>query len=436
MFEITEPHKQTAARVPLRRSELRRRGVVAVTSLERSPDHHTVAGGGDLDLGVAEIDDRPRRAADERCGTEGSETDRGDEPRPVFVHRGVELFLRLAALVVVEGERVVGAVRVHGGDAAANEGEHPGTSHIAAGRDLLLRRDERLRGEGDRRRDDERTADEHRTLRRPHVAGHEAERGVEVELRHPLLHAGVVELPEGQRSALGVADDLGRCSHEAAIGVLARGAGGDGDGVRQVELRDVVRRFAVRLSTDHRALIARGIQQPQALGAQARGGDSEVSKRQATASTHGVAGVELPRIHVAIRDQTGHGDGQVSVDAALVPELRGEVREPRCDLGGRRVVHEDEDIDVAALGERREHRLALGFVVGARVFGHVLPLRLRDRGAPEHDGHGLAAQALGAAGADHGDVAPFRRGGRAGGGGFGREGRGEGEEKEQAGHGF
>lgn len=397
-----------------------------VAGLELSVDLHTVAGGGDLNLGVGVVDDRPRRAADEGGRAEGSETDRGDEPRPVSVHRGIELFLRFTALVVVEDERVVGVARVHGGDAAADEGEHSGAGHVAASRDLLLRRDGRFRGEGDRRRLQASSGEDLPAqivgpliLRiRPRGEPELEERSVGSESEHDVAHR--------QRSALGAFDDLRERGDEARAGVLAFGARADREPIRHPSIAPVVGREAERRTEIAGGLghVARCVQNADRHVAEGLHTDGDLRPRNASTGAEG-----LLFVRVAALSESDIQEVELRV-ASLLAEFGVESVHGGVELGERRV-EELHDAGVVARAERVRRRVSVGgealdgLGVLERTLGVARPA-LHDDG--QHRVFRLPVE--------RGDVDEVFVGhGRSGNGGFGREGRGEGEEKEHADHG-
>ncbi len=408
---------------------------ITLPELERSPDHHTVAGGDDLDLGVTVVEDGPRGATDHRRRPEHTQADGQAGVRTVAVRRYIELRLRLAALLVVEDERVVEVARRSGGDAGADEGEHSRSGHDATGRELLLRHIGPVRGErGDGHRD-ERSAHEHRPrhVLVPRVVGEEPHGRGDFQRRRLHLDAAVEECFEREVRPLAHRDCI-RCGLEKATArVSPRRSGADPEGVAKGELRDVVGGGTVGGHTGCRGDVAARVQQPDAAVRERGDACGEVGERQAPdVRIRHLAGEEPFVVRVATRCRARHGDHHHAVRVAV--EDGGRVLQPRRHFLGARVVHDDDRLNVRAGGERRGE-LGAFRNVGRRAVAHLRPQLAPEGLAGEDDGHRARTEDV-ARVPDFDDMALVGRGARREDGGIAREGRGEGKEKERADHGF
>lgn len=374
------------------------------------------------------VDDGPRRSADQGRRSEHAQADGQDGIRAVAVGRLVELRLRFTALVVVEDELVVVGAGLSGSDAGTDEGEYPGSGHVAPGRDLLLRHARPRGGE----RDDgllQPAAREHLAagVVGPLVLRVHARR--ERELQKRCVRAeSEDEVSHAHRSAVARRHGLREGREEPGTGVLSFRARADREPVGHVRVPPVVGREAERRAEVGRGLrhVVRGVEDADGHVAEgleptgdvrprdAPGAQGHLVVRVAALGESGVQEVELHVLTVLAEFGANAVDGGV--------ELR------------ERGVEQPHDAGVFACAERVRGGVGVrGELLHVRC---VLELGVGVRGPTRHHHREHGVLGLPAERRDLDEMFLGEGWGRGGGRGGGREGRKGGEEKEQDGHGF
>ena len=350
---------------------------------ERTVDFDTGAGGDDLDLAIVVIEDRPGDAAREGCETDDTGADGESGVEVVAVDAVVELRIRcLAAAVVHLVHPLVVRRRVAGEDGRADESQHTATGHRTSRGDATLLRRHRRRHVCDGH--DERPPDEHASsaVVVPRVArvGSHGREDLQLGGGELRLDSEVEERVEADRLALRVPDHARCGGDEATGGVRSRRTGRDREYVRQAVLDDVVGRRAVRGGAELHLPVPRGVEEPHRAARERFHRHGEIRERQAAVRARCVACGEYLFVRVPARRRAGHGDENLAVFVGHVPGVLGE---PYTHLVGRRIVHHDEDLDVAPLPQDVGHESTVRLVGGvARHGGHAGTL------APQDDAHG------------------------------------------------